>query len=99
MKTKSAMIASAADLLQPAIHSRTRATPGTRRSAVGAEQSEDSTTRETEGGFDELRESCGHTCSADVVVAPYEKTNRLGFHLRCLGICIPTRSKHTTSGG
>jgi len=63
----------------------------------GAEQSEDSTTGETEGGFDELRESCGHTCSADVVVAPYEKTNRLGFHLRCLGICTPTRSKHTTS--
>src|SRR5881397_267024 len=39
-----------ADLLQPGIHSRTdaRATPGTRRRAVGAEQSEDSTTRETE---------------------------------------------------
>jgi len=61
-------------------------TPGRRR-ALGAvqreaERSEDSATRETEGGYDELQESCGHTRSADVVVALYEETNRLGFHVR-----------------
>src|SRR5882672_7166957 len=53
-----------ADLLQaPLIHSRTdaRATPGTRRSAVEAEWSEESATRETEGGYDELQESGGRT--------------------------------------
>ena len=66
MKTKSAMIAPAGfqtlTCFRPVIHSRTDA----RRRAPGAVQweaewSEDSATREPEGGLDVVHESCGHT--------------------------------------
>jgi hypothetical protein len=65
MKTKSAMIASAGfqTLTYFSCDSLKERTLGRRR-ALGAvlwraEQPEDSTTRETKGGFDELQESCG----------------------------------------